>query len=132
MFFIYFIIRYIGSTDVTDEAAHQFKTIVREAGELSRRRSAIRRSEAAVVAAAATAARPASSKQQRRLENSLEVQSRESIDEKIAARFYANVISFATRRDGARRAGTRARTAVGRWAHTRPHARAVVGVGRSV
>ena len=35
-------------TAVTDEVAHQFKTIVREAAELPRRRSAIRRSEAAV------------------------------------------------------------------------------------
>ena len=40
-------------------------------------------------AAVATAARPASSKQQRSLENSFAVQSRESIDEKIAACFYA-------------------------------------------
>ena len=70
-------------------------------------------------AAAATAARPASSKQQRSLENSFAVQSRESIDEKIAACFYANDISFATRRDGARRrAGARALAVVGRWAHT--------------
>ena len=60
-------------TDVTDEVAHQFKTIVREAGELSRRRSATRRSEAAVDAASATAARPASSKQQRTLENAFAV-----------------------------------------------------------
>ena len=82
-------------TDVTDEVAHQFKTIVREAGELSRRRSATRRSEAAVDAASATAARPASSKQQRTLENAFAVQSRESIDEKVAACFYANDISFA-------------------------------------
>ena len=68
-------------------------------------------------AAAATAVCPASSKQQRSLENSFAVQSRESIDEKIAVCSYANDTSFATRRDGARRAGTRAR-AVGRWAHT--------------
>ena len=58
-------------TAVTDEVAHQFKTIVREAAELSRRRSAIRRSEAAVDAAGATAARPATSKQQRTLEGGL-------------------------------------------------------------
>ena len=70
-------------------------------------------------AVAATAARPASSKQQRSLENSFAVQSRESIDEKIAACFYANVISFATQRDGAQRcAGARACAVVGRWAHT--------------
>ena len=68
-------------------------------------------------AAAATAAHPASSKQQRSLENSFAVQSRESIDEKIAACFYANGILFAIWRDGARRAGARARS-VGGWAHT--------------
>ena len=84
-------------------------------------RYAVRRSEeAAVDAAAATAARPASSKQQRSLENSFAVQSRESIDEKIAACFYANGTSFATQLDGVRRrAGARARAVVGRWAHTR-------------
>ena len=61
------------------------------------------------------------------------VQSRESIDEKVAACFYANDISFATRRDGARRrAGARALAVVGRGGPTRPHARAVVGVGCSV
>ena len=71
-------------------------------------------------AAAATAARPASSKQQRSLENSFAVQSRESFDEKTAACFYANELSFATRRDGARRrAGARVLAVVGQWwAHT--------------
>ena len=79
---------------VSSAVATQFKTIVGEATDQARRRAAIRRSEAAVDSAGATAARPAASKQQRSLENSFAVQSRESIDEKIAACFYANDISF--------------------------------------
>ena len=79
---------------VSSAVATQFKTIVGEATDQARRRAAIRRSEAAVDAAGATAARPAASKQQRSIESSFAVQSRECIDEKVAACFYANDISF--------------------------------------